>query len=58
MDVSVIMQLMGMTIYLVVENMPQEPMQQVVFLYIKSSPGCSTEVRPLLGASHDPYPSA
>lgn len=32
MDVSVIMQLIGMTIYLVIENMPQEPMQQVVFL--------------------------
>lgn len=32
MDVSVIMQLKGMTIYLVIENMPQEPMQQVVFL--------------------------
>lgn len=31
MDVSV-MQLKGMTIYLVIENMPQEPMQQVVFL--------------------------
>lgn len=58
MDVSVTMQLMGMTIYLVRENMPQEPTQQVVFLNIKSSPGCSMEVRPRLGPSHDPYPSA
>lgn len=58
MDVSVIIQLRGMIIYLVIENMPQEPMQQVVFLYIKSSPGCSTEVRPLRGPSHDLYWSA
>lgn len=32
MVVSVVMQLKGMTIYLVIGNMPQEPMQEVVFL--------------------------